>query len=160
MKNSPGRISHALAKVQPFARCQILIIAHNHRQEDVVVPQKQSAVPACGKFTNHDTNTIAGTALLRTWVQTTWNLVWSDCVAMLSCWNLPGSVSTRRQDLIAKRELYSEQHVPHYLIIDPDHRSIEHVTAGGSSQHTAGETIEFSLHADCLVSFECSQLFD
>ncbi len=49
-------------------RCQILIIAHNHRQEDVVVQHKQSAVPACGKFANHDTNTIAGTALLRPWV--------------------------------------------------------------------------------------------
>ena len=70
------------------------------------------------------------------------------------------SESTRRLDLIAKREHYSQQKVPHYLIIDPNDRSIEHITAEGSSRHTAGETIEFRLEPDCRVSIECSRLFD
>jgi len=70
------------------------------------------------------------------------------------------SESTRRMDLIAKREHYREQKVPHYLIIDPIDLSIEHITAEGSSRHAADETIEFSLKPDCPVSIECSRLFD
>ncbi len=70
------------------------------------------------------------------------------------------SESTRRLDLIAKREHYSQQKVPHYLIIDPNDRSIDHVTAEESSRHTADETIEFELHPDCMVSIESSRLFD
>jgi len=70
------------------------------------------------------------------------------------------SESTRRLDLIAKREHYREQKVPHYLIIDPGDRSIGHVTAKGSSRHAADETIEFSLQPDCRVSIKCSLLFD
>ena len=70
------------------------------------------------------------------------------------------SESTRRLDLIAKREHYSQQKIPHYLIIDPNDRSIEHVTAKGSSRHTAEETIELEIHTECMVSMECSRLFD
>ena len=70
------------------------------------------------------------------------------------------SESTRRQDLVAKRELYSEQKVPHYLIIDPDESSVEHVALDGSRRYAIDQSIEFNLYTDCRICIDCSRLFD
>ena len=70
------------------------------------------------------------------------------------------SESTRRQDLVAKRELYSEQKVPHYLIIDPDESSVEHVALDGSRRYAIDQSIEFNILNDCRASIQCSRLFD
>lgn len=72
------------------------------------------------------------------------------------------SESTRPRDLTAKRELYREQQVRHYLIVDPDARAVEHVsgqrTVASSSESRLD--IELDAQARCRIAVECARLFD
>jgi|AACY02.2.fsa_nt_gi Uncharacterized protein conserved in cyanobacteria len=72
------------------------------------------------------------------------------------------SEATRGQNLMVKRALYREQNVPHYLIIDTEARTIEHVTAAGGRSLKAADTLELALDDNpaCLVSIACGKLFD
>jgi Uma2 family endonuclease len=70
------------------------------------------------------------------------------------------SDSTRRRDLSAKRILCRENGVPHYLIIDPDERKIEHVTPSDSNAFDSHQTIQLQFDSGCVVQIDCSRLFD
>ena len=72
------------------------------------------------------------------------------------------SEATRAQDLVLKRALYREHEVRHYLVIDPAARSVEHVTAEGSSLSGPSDRVELLLGGpgDCRLVVDCSRLFD
>lgn len=72
------------------------------------------------------------------------------------------SESTRGRDLSAKRTLCREYQVPHYLIIDPDERTIEHVSGETADIAAADRMLELSLHStdNCRISIACGSLFD
>ena len=64
--------------------------------------------------------------------------------------------------MIAKRALCHEQQVPHYLVIDPDARTVEQVTGEGTCIHPVNGRLELELtgQANCKISIESSRLFD
>lgn len=71
------------------------------------------------------------------------------------------SESTRGRDLTAKKTLARENNVPHYLAIDPDQRTLLHVTADG--EFVIDGDAEFTLNLgsdDCRVQIVCKRLFD
>lgn len=72
------------------------------------------------------------------------------------------SDATRGSDLVAKRDLYREHQVLHYLIIDPDARSAEHVMGATTCTHSSTDHIELALPGQPLgtISIECDRLFD
>lgn len=72
------------------------------------------------------------------------------------------SESTRGRDLTAKRTLCRECRVPHYLIIDPDERTIEHVSGESTYIAAADRMLELLLDAttNCSISIACGRLFD
>lgn len=72
------------------------------------------------------------------------------------------SESTRNRDLVAKRGLCREQQVLHYLVIDPDAKTVEHVTGEVARIHPIDGRIELELTGDSRgkVVIECNRLFD
>ena len=70
------------------------------------------------------------------------------------------SESTRGRDLTAKRTLCRENNVAHYLIIDPDNKSVMHVTEAGERRVDPAQPIRLNLGDDCSVELGCSNLFD
>lgn len=70
------------------------------------------------------------------------------------------SPSTRGRDLIAKRSLCRENHVPNYLTIDPVKQTFSLVTPSEELSFAASDVIQLSLEPGCQVSIDCSQLFD
>ena len=71
------------------------------------------------------------------------------------------SDSTRGRDLTAKRTLCRENDVPHYLIIDPAEKTIEHVTAAGSDHPPRDATLQLTLAtANCRITIDSQSLFD
>ena len=72
------------------------------------------------------------------------------------------SESTRGLDLTIKRTLCRDHNVPHYLIIDPDRRTVEQVSGDQSTTHAVDDLFQLVLHdaEDCCVMIKCSQLFD
>jgi Uma2 family endonuclease len=72
------------------------------------------------------------------------------------------SDSTKGRDLVVKRALYNENGVPHYLIIDPENKTIEHVAGGSSSMCSETSQLELNLGNDqnCRIKVECAKLFD
>ncbi len=72
------------------------------------------------------------------------------------------SDSTKGRDLVVKRALYTENAVPHYLIIDPESKTIEHVAGGTSGFRTENSRFELDLGNDpnCRITIECAKLFD
>lgn len=71
------------------------------------------------------------------------------------------SDSTRGRDLTPKRTLCRENDVPHYLIIDPAEKTIEHVTAAGSDHPPHNAPLQLSLDkANCKIAIDPPSLFD
>ena len=72
------------------------------------------------------------------------------------------SDSTRDRDLSVKQSLYAENHVQHYIVADPQRRSIEYATSrGGEVQlEQAAESLELILDDDCRIRLDCSGVFD
>lgn len=72
------------------------------------------------------------------------------------------SDATRGQDLTAKRSLYMENRVPHYLIIDPAAKSLEHVSGTDNRQLASSDQLElvFPCQIDCEIGIACWRLFD
>lgn len=72
------------------------------------------------------------------------------------------SDSTRVQDLTAKRELYRQNQVPHYLILDPDGRTIEWATQEESRAVSSDQAsvLQLKLGPECGIRIECGRLFE
>lgn len=71
------------------------------------------------------------------------------------------SDSTRRKDLIAKRSLANEYGVPHYVIIDPEARSVTVIGKVDGERNVDGpQPFEVTLGDRCRVSFIAETLFD
>lgn len=71
------------------------------------------------------------------------------------------SDTTRERDQTIKRSICHDNQVNHYLIIDPDARTVEHVSAGAAEQLVAGQTLKIHLQECGLsVEFEVAGLFD
>lgn len=70
------------------------------------------------------------------------------------------SEGTRERDPTHKKELYRQNHVALYLIVDPDKSTSTLWKLDGQSyiEHPAGEPV--SLCDDCPLELDCSQLFD
>lgn len=71
------------------------------------------------------------------------------------------SDATRERDLTIKRSICHDSQVNHYLIIDPDARTVGHVSAGAAEQLDAGQTLKIHL-PECGLTLELdvSCLFD
>jgi hypothetical protein len=61
---------------------------------------------------------------------------------------------------IAKRTLCPDNGVPHDLIIDPDQRTIEHVTPSDSQAFDSQRLMPLQFDSDCEIQIDCSRLFD
>jgi len=70
------------------------------------------------------------------------------------------SESTRGRDLTAKRTLCRENNVAHYLVIDPEQRTMLHVTESGEIEINATESQLLTLENDCQISIQSGSLFD
>ena len=72
------------------------------------------------------------------------------------------SESTKISDLTAKRAVYRESDVPHYLIIDPETKTVEQVFGKRSKKHKVGAHFGLLLegHPNCTIEIESSELFD
>lgn len=72
------------------------------------------------------------------------------------------SEATRGSDLIANRALCREQQVLHYLVIDPDARTVEHVMGETTRMHPSTDHFELTLpgQALCTISIACDRLLD
>lgn len=72
------------------------------------------------------------------------------------------SDATRHQDLTAKRDVYRENHVQHYLVLDPDQRTIEWMMLQKSKTAPSDETseLQLKLNEDCSIRIDCGRLFD
>ncbi len=70
--------------------------------------------------------------------------------------------STRGLDLTTKRTLCREHDVPHYLIIDPDSRTVEQVSGEESTTDAIDDHFNLMLTdaACCRITISCSTLFD
>ena len=70
--------------------------------------------------------------------------------------------STKGRDLTAKRAVCRESDVPHYLIIDPETKTIEQFSGKLSNKHEVGANFALLLagHENCTINIECSLLFD
>lgn len=72
------------------------------------------------------------------------------------------SPSARHHDLIFKRDLYAQQGVGIYLIIDPDAQTVEHLSLGSDHQYAAvdqGEQLELQVCDECEIKFDVRRLF-
>jgi len=70
------------------------------------------------------------------------------------------SESTRERDLIAKRSLCREHHVPYYLVIDPAPRTLTLFTPDDERTFGVDDTIRISLDDCCGINIQCARLFD
>lgn len=70
------------------------------------------------------------------------------------------SRSTQGQDLTAKRTLYRENKVTHYLVVDPQHRSIVHITEDGEQAIEIRQRLSLKLEDDCEIALDGSRLFE
>jgi Uma2 family endonuclease len=70
------------------------------------------------------------------------------------------SQSTEGRDLTAKRTLYRENNVTHYLVIGPHDQSILHVTENGEQLIGMAQQLSLVLDDDCEIELDCSRLFD
>ena len=72
------------------------------------------------------------------------------------------SDSTRSHDVTVKRDLYLENGVLHYLVIDPDERIIQHFRLVDSKRIVSQLTTKFELDfaCDCLIEIDGKRLFD
>lgn len=61
------------------------------------------------------------------------------------------SPSTRDKDRHAKRELYGEQGVKHYVMVEPEDGQVEVLTLAGGAYREA-ENGEAALHDDCRIT--------
>jgi Uma2 family endonuclease len=70
------------------------------------------------------------------------------------------SPSTRKKDLIAKRELYAANGVPFYLILDPEDRSalLLSLDPDGSYRELPPED-PFEIHPGCVLQLDVAPLF-
>lgn len=72
------------------------------------------------------------------------------------------SPATRKNDLTYKRELYADQGVPIYLIVDPVAKTVEKLTspsAGTYHSSSISSVLELTLCRDCELKVDCSNLF-
>ncbi len=73
------------------------------------------------------------------------------------------SPSTRSHDLTYKRELYAREGVRHYLIVDPENKTIEPLLlerGNYSSRHSAdGSVLMFDLHDGCRIAVDPAGLW-
>lgn len=72
------------------------------------------------------------------------------------------SPSTRRNDLTYKRQLYADQAVGTYLIVDPQSRTIECLSlspAGSYESTDASGRLNLTLCGTCAVTVESSKVF-
>ncbi|MFN3168068.1 MAG: Uma2 family endonuclease [Phycisphaeraceae bacterium] len=74
------------------------------------------------------------------------------------------SPATRNHDLTYKRELYAREGVQHYLIVDPEQKSIETLTLAHSTYHSvrsADETnLHIELHEACRIAISLAGLWE
>ena len=72
------------------------------------------------------------------------------------------SDSTRDRDLGLKQTIYAENNVRHYLVADPQGRTVEHseLVSGTISLSPVNEAIELVIENECKVRLECTRLFD
>ncbi len=70
------------------------------------------------------------------------------------------SPSTREKDLVAKRELYAVNGVPHYLVLDPENRSalLLALDEDGTYRELAPDS-PFEIHPGCQLRIEVAPLF-
>jgi Uma2 family endonuclease len=72
------------------------------------------------------------------------------------------SPSTRQNDLTYKRELYAQEGVGIYLILDPDSQTVEHLelTVAGTYEPADSATrLELHLCGDCELDLEIAKFF-
>ena len=71
------------------------------------------------------------------------------------------SDATRLRDLNVKRDLYRDEGVTHYLILDPDTSELTwwRIDSGGWRGDQMGEAFELVLCVDCRVQIEPGRLF-
>jgi Uma2 family endonuclease len=69
------------------------------------------------------------------------------------------SLSTQGRDLTAKRTLYRENNVAHYLVVDPSDQSILLITENGEQPVDMGQQLALTLDDDCEIEMDCSRLF-
>lgn len=70
------------------------------------------------------------------------------------------SEATRTTDLEAKHSIAAENHVRHYLVVDPDSRTVQQAASTGWQQVPATELISVPIDDGCMVIIEPSRLFD
>ena len=72
------------------------------------------------------------------------------------------SESTRDQDLAAKRDLYREFRVAHYLIVDPDRRDLQWIELekNAAVRVDAASELPLNLGEHCSIRIDCQRLFD
>jgi len=69
------------------------------------------------------------------------------------------SPSTREKDLVAKRALYAANGVPHYLVVDPDARSVQRLQLADDAYLERPADEPFELHPGCVLALEVPALF-
>jgi Uma2 family endonuclease len=70
------------------------------------------------------------------------------------------SDATRTTDLEAKHSIAAENHVRHYLVVDPERRTVQQAANTGWQRMPATESISVPLDDRCIVTIEPSRLFD
>ena len=71
------------------------------------------------------------------------------------------SPSTRQNDLTYKRELYAQQGVASYLIVDPDERTIEQLSLSpkGYQSYAASSRLHMTICDNCKVGLDILRVF-
>lgn len=72
------------------------------------------------------------------------------------------SPSTRQRDLTFKKQIYQEQSVPWYLIIDPEQKTLEAHRLNGDGEYQTvdyNETLDVDLCDNCSLSVKVGGLF-
>lgn len=78
------------------------------------------------------------------------------------------SASTRDNDLGYKRQLYAEQGVGTYLILNHESKAVEHLNLSEAKSSDArsyqateaAETLQMSVCDDCMIKIHLSDLFE
>lgn len=70
------------------------------------------------------------------------------------------SESTRGRDLTAKRTLYCENDVSHYLVIDPTDHSVQLVNDSEEVTVDTSSPLTLRLSDDCEIQVKLAELFD
>ncbi|QDV40740.1 hypothetical protein Enr13x_05760 [Stieleria neptunia] len=69
------------------------------------------------------------------------------------------SDATRQRDLTAKRAIYLEQDVAHYLIVDPTDQTVLDVTKAAEQSVGSGESMGLDLDDDWRIEIDATRLF-